>query len=313
MRGNGGVVLSRYWRPAEWFECQEPAETDLRKIVRGWGPGTHGEGDPGFSLQTRDTDVLTRLWAAGPLLTDHIHRLFWAEAKQDSVITARLRRLWDLGLLRRHRPVLERGMGSSPYLWAISKRGFDLLLLLQPLWWTARWPHARWDSRQDNRQPGPELAHGLVVADVAAWAVATQGREWVFESEPASIISAGVVQVGPRTKQTSFKPDAILTRDGAPSWFIEVERAAYLPTWRAKTETWLRWAKRFGMGNRVPAQIVVVGYLKDAPERQERSILPLLRVLPADLAPHVLVLDLDRWDPLSPEVPFVLATSLRAA
>ena len=298
----GAVAVAQYWRPAYWSETQEPPETDVRKIICGWPPKTHGDEDTGFALQDRDVDVLARLWAAGVLSTEHLHRLLFAAVKDPSVVSRRLRRLWEIGLLRRYRPHLgKKGMGSASYLWSLSRLGFAVLRVMQPIWWTARYPRAKWDQRQETREPGLDMLHSLLVADIANWAVACHGREWVYESDPACRVSAGRVQDGARTKELTFRPDAILTApgDGAPDWYIEVERAAYLPTWRQKVEVWDRWAKTHTARGRVPAQIVVAGFLHDTPQRRERGILPLLRVVPEALKPHMRVLDLEAWDQTS--------------
>ncbi len=298
----GAVAVAQFWRPAYWSEAEKPPETDVRNLACGWPPKTHGDGDPGFALQDRDLDVLSRLWAAGVLSTEHLHRLLFSAVKDPSVVSRRLRRLWELGLLRRYRPHLGRkGMGSASYLWTLSRLGFALLRAMAPVWWTARWPHAKWDQRQEGREPGLDMIHNLIVADIATWAVANHAREWVHESEPACRISAGRVQDGARTKELTFLPDAILTRDGTPDWFVEVERAAYPPTWKAKVQVWARWAatNRAGAANRIPAVIVVAGFTKDTPQRRERSIVPLLRAVPETLIPHMRILDLATWDQTS--------------
>ncbi len=297
----GAVAVAQYWRPAYWSQVEQPPETDTRKIACGWRPKTHGDGDSGFALQDRDVDVLSRLWAAGVLSTEHIHRLLFAAVQDPSVVSRRLRHLWEVGLLRKYRPYLgQRGMGSSPYLWALSALGFRVLRAMAPVWWTARYPRAKWDQRQDGREPSLDMVHALLVADIATWAVAYHGREWVYESEPACRVSAGRVQDGGRTKELTFLPDAILSREGAPSWFVEVERAAYLPTWKQKVSVWERWAAKLGASGRVPATILVAGFLRDTPQRRERGILPLLRAVPDALKPHMAVLDLEQWDQASP-------------
>jgi hypothetical protein len=298
----GAVAVAAYWRPAYWSEVQEPPETEPRAVACGWAPGTHGPDDKGFALQERDVDVLSRLWAAGVLSTEHLHRLLFQAVTDPSIVSRRLRHLWQVGLVLRYRPHLgERGMGSAPYLWRLSRLGFGVLRAMSPLWWTARWPKAKWDARQEEREPSLDMLHSLLVADIATWAVKYHSREWVHESEPACRVSAGRIQDVSRVKELRFLPDAILTAqtDGAPDWYIEVERAAYLPTWRQKVEVWDRWAKTHTARGRVPAQIVVAGFLRDTPQRRERGIVPLLRVVPEALKPHMRVLDLEAWDQTS--------------
>ncbi len=294
----GAVALAAYWRPATWDETPEPPERDARRVYAGWRPGTHGERDPGFALQERDLDVLSRLWATGGLLSDHIQALYFPDLVGPSVVHRRLRRLYEVGLVRRYRPQLRKGMGSSCYLFTLTKLGYEVLRVAQPVWWTTRWPNAKWDRRQQEREPGLDLLmHSLVVAEIGTWAEARLGREWIHESEPASVISAGKVAVGNRTKEVTFRPDAILAaQDGGVDWYLELERSAYLPHWRQKAERWERWSRQYALG-RAPAAIVVAGYLQDSPQRRERSVLPLLRTLPAELLKLVYVLDLAEWDP----------------
>ena len=296
-----GAIISAHWQPTYWQDCPEPMERNLRAVVDGWKPKTHGAKDAGFALQTRDVDLLGRLWAHGPMLTDHIHRMFWPDAGRADTVTARLTRLWHLGLLRRYWPRLGKGMGSAPAVWALARQGFDLLQLIRPLWWVTRYPSARWDARREAAGPGTDLAHGLIVADVTTWAVLQQGREWVHESEPAGTVVASIEQVGPRTRERTFRPDAILTRDGEPDWYVEVERSVYLPRWRHKLDSWELWVDAQLNDEAV---IVVVGRLRATPDQREKSMLPLLRATPAPIAARMRVLDLGTWDPADPEVPW---------
>jgi hypothetical protein len=305
------LTLARHWRPALWEEVPQPLEPDPRRILRPWPPGTHGEHDPGFALQDRDLDILSRLWAAGALLSTHIQALFFPGVTQPSAVQRRLRMLYAVGLLRRHRPQLPRGMGSSPLLFSLSRLGFEVLSVAQPHWWAARWPGARWDRRRHEREPGPELLHPLLVAEVASWAVSRLGREWIFESEPAGVVSAGVMAAGSRPREVLFHPDAILTDPArrSPDWFLELEWRAYLPSWREKIERWDRWRRKHAL-TETPAQILVAGYLRDSPNRYQWTILPLLRALPPELATVVQVRDLERWDAGSDEAQAVSASRL---
>lgn len=309
---SGAVALAAYWRPATWDETPEPPERDARKVYLGWRPGTHGEHDPGFALQERDLGILGRLWAAGALLSDHVHALFFPASEDARVVRRRLLRLYQVGLVRRYRPQLRKGHGSSAYVFAVTRLGFDVLRAARPVWWAARWPEAKWDSRQQGREPGLDLfLHSLVVADIGVWAEARLGREWIHESEPAALISAGSVPVGNRVKEGAFRPDAILAaRNGGADWYLELERSAYLPHWRHKVERWERWGRQYALGP-APAVIVVAGYLRDSPQRRERSVVPLLRALPAPLLRLVYVLDLAEWDPLLGEAQLLPADGLR--
>lgn len=296
-----GAVISAYWQPTYWKDCPEPIERDLRAVVAGWKPRTHGDRDPGFALQGRDVDLLCRLWAHGPLLTDHLRRMFWPDTDRADTAVARLRRLWDVGLLRRYWPRLHKGVGSAPVVWTLSRAAFGLLELIRPLWWVTRYPGARWDARREAAGPGTDLAHGLIVADVATWAVRYQGREWVHESEPAGTVVAGIEQVGARTRERVFRPDAILTRDGEPHWYVEVERSVYLPRWRHKLDAWSLWVDAQLDDEAV---IVVVGRLRATADQREKSMIPLLRATPVPTAARMRVLDLGSWDPADPDVPW---------
>ncbi len=308
----GAVTLAAYWRPATWDETPDPPERDARKVYLGWRPGTHGERDPGFALQERDLAILGRLWAAGALLSDHVQALFFPAAGGPRAVQRRLVRLYQVGLVRRYRPQLRKGFGSSAYVFAVTRLGFEVLRVVRPAWWAARWPEAKWDPRQEGREPGLDLfMHSLVVADIGVWAESRLGREWIHESEPAALISAGSVPAGNRVKEVAFRPDGILAaREGGVDWFLELERSAYLPHWRHKVERWERWSRQYALSP-APAVIVVAGYLRDSPQRRERSVLPLLRTLPAELLKLVYVLDLAEWDPQRTEPQVVPAGELR--
>ena len=85
------------------------------------------------------------------------------------------------------------------------------------------------------------------------------------------------------------------SRGSTPAWFLEVERAAYLAHWREKVAKWSTWAAQHALGQ-PPAVFVTAGYLRDSPDRFQRSIVPLLREIPEALRPLIHVLDLAVWD-----------------
>lgn|GEM_PF-5041269 len=291
----GALGLVNYWRPTTWDQAEEVPETDPLAIMRGWAPEAHGVHDDGFAMQERDLRILARLWAAGGLMTEHVQALYFPEVRSPRAVRNRMLKLWRVGLVRRYRPQLSEARGTGSYLFTLTQLGLDVLHEARHPWWVTRYPLAAWDPRQQDRPPSFDLMHPLMVADIASWAESRLKREWVHESEPAGRVL--VHGAGGRAAGDSFFPDAILDdrRGGTSAWFLEVERRAYAPHWREKTAKWATWAAQYAFGQ-APAVFVVAGYLRDAPDRIHRGILPLLEETPDALRPLVHVLDLEAWD-----------------
>ena len=87
----------------------------------------------GIRLTTRDFQILEALHTTGYLTTHQIRLLFFTEGsrEQQGPIKAterRMRLLYGAGLVRRIEQPVKRGEGSKPYIYALSKRGANLLI-----------------------------------------------------------------------------------------------------------------------------------------------------------------------------------------
>ena len=87
----------------------------------------------GMRLVGRDFDILLALHTARYLTTQQIERLVWRASRggtwgRTKACQQRLRRLVDYGLIRRIEQPVKRGERPLPYIYALDRKGADLLV-----------------------------------------------------------------------------------------------------------------------------------------------------------------------------------------
>lgn len=200
------------------------------------GSGNKDKKTKGIRLTTRDCQILEALHTTGYLTTHQIRLLFFTEGsrEQQGSIKAterRMRLLYGAGLVRRIEQPVKRGEGSKPYIYALSKKGADLLIAelgIDPA--EIQWrPH----SFEGNY---PFLNHLLATTDfqialrAACKPLGIKVVLWTDERELRATRTIDYVMLTSPTGQpvkTAVIPDAIfvLERDGRRAvFFVEIDR-----------------------------------------------------------------------------------------
>lgn len=256
-RLRGGTAGITYWNVGpNAVRSLEEAKADLAKA----------------RLSERDYAILERLYDARILSTTDIARLYYRLgvygkelAHRQLAAKRRMTMLHELGLLFRMRPRLAMGEGTSPYLYMLTRLGFDLLR------------RVRWDrdeEREQVRYTDPAMldfsrfVHNVDLNGFCtSWCEALDNRGVEREWTPTS---RAMQQARDRYRTLRFFPDAIMRvgpwEEGAV-WFVEWERSAEASKLSAKLERLHEWSRLTGGGRPwpTPPRMLVVAYHEPDP------------------------------------------------
>jgi len=278
-RLRGGTAGITYWHSSPNADRSlDKAEPDLAKA----------------RLTERDLAILEMIYDARILSTKDISRLYFAFGVRQEALRDRKQAtqrhmsvLHELGLVFRMRPRLMLGEGTSPYLYMITRLGFDLLR------------RVRWDrdeEREQVRYTDPAMldfsrfVHDVDLNDFCtSWCEALDNRGIEWEWTPTS---QAMQHARDRYRTLRFFPDAIMRvgpwEEGAV-WFVEWERSAEASKLSAKLERLHEWSRLTGGGRPwpTPPRMLVVAYHEPDPTlryvRSDRGTLDgLLRAAAKD-------------------------------
>ena len=245
-----------------------------------------------INLQIRDAQMIATVLGAKFMTTQQVALCFWQNNETDQkrgdadrACRRRLNTLWDYGLLARIRPRAKSKMGSLPWIWAATSRGVQLLEHTRLPIYEDRLKRDKFDETTIHLPSQLTMRHSILVAEFGSRCLAT-GGEWFFEGEAIAALDVKLSD----SKSRLYYPDAVLewpSQEGdRTTWLLELERSANQRRFREKMNVWrsLRLiAKNDGrLGKEF---IVMVGRVNDTlPDRDERSLLPLARLLVKDSA-----------------------------
>lgn len=197
--------------------------------------GANSKPSKGLRLTTRDVQILEALQAAGLLTTHQIRNLYFTEGNggKDGLIKAcerRLRLLFQAQLVRRIEQPVTRGEGSKPYVYALTRKGAELLMTEVGI------DAAELDWRPKSFEANPAfLSHLLATTDFRITLLnACKGTEiavtqWVDERELriADMVDY-VMLTGPhgQEKKTAVIPDAVIVlewREKRALFMVEID------------------------------------------------------------------------------------------
>ncbi len=189
----------------------------------------------GLRITMRDLDILDALRTAPYLSTYQIQRLFWREGKggrwgRVKACQQRLAKLVRHGYVRRIDQPVRHGEGAKPYIYALDRKGVDLLVTElgiepQEIEWRPR-------SQEENF---PFLNHILATIDfrIALVEACTQTgivlQEWLDEKElkrSQNVDRVSLISPQGNLVDAAVVPDAyfMLCRDGRCGiFFLEVD------------------------------------------------------------------------------------------
>lgn len=237
-----------------------------------------------INLQTRDVKMLATLLGAKFMTTSQLAVCFWSGKDAERACRRRLKTMWDYGLLARIRPQAKSKMGSLPWIWGITQRAVQVLERSGLSLYDER---LKLDTSYDETTvilPSQTLLrHSILVAEFGSQCLA-EGGDWYFDHEKATAMNVHMQNL----KSKMYYPDAVLEwpeKDGAKvTWLLELERSAQQYRFREKMNVWRSLKLLAKTEGTLDKQFVVlVGRIKDTlPDRDERSILPLARILIKD-------------------------------
>lgn len=236
-----------------------------------------------INMQLRDVKMLATLLGAKFMTTNQLSACFWSGHDAERACRRRLRTLWNYGLLARIRPRAKSKTGSLPWIWAITKKAIQILDRSGlPLYEERLKKETSYDETSTTLPSQILLRHSILVSEFGTRCLAS-GGDWYFDHETATALDVPILN----TKTKLYYPDAILewgSDEKKITWLLELERSAQQRRFREKMSIWrsLRLlAKTEGtLDNQF---VVIVGRVKDTlPDRDERSILPLARILVKD-------------------------------
>lgn len=234
-----------------------------------------------LNLQIRDSRMLGVLYGAKFMTTPQLTLCFWEGNNSSKTCVKRLNTLWDYGLLARIRPRAKSKKGSLPWIWAITKRGVQILERSGLTLYEERLKKdIKFDETSIELPSQNLLRHSILISEFGSQCLAS-GGDWYFDHETSSTfdirISSG--------KSKLYYPDSILEwpeKDGIKiTWLLELERSSNQPRFREKMHIW-RGLKMLGKAEKSVENkfVVIVGRIRDTlPDRDERSILPLAKII----------------------------------
>lgn len=237
-----------------------------------------------LNLQTRDAKMLATLLGAKFMTTNQLARCFWTGIDADRACRRRLNTMWNYGLLARIRPQAKAKKGSLPWVWGITQRAIQILERSGlPLYEERLKIETSYDETTIILPSQILLRHSILLAEFGSQCLA-EGGDWYFDHEKATAMNVHIQNL----KSRMYYPDAVLEwpqTDGTKiSWLLELERSANQQRFREKMNVWRALkllAKTEGTLN--SQYVVFVGRIKDTlPDRDERSILPLAKILIKD-------------------------------
>lgn len=244
-----------------------------------------------INLQIRDAKMLAMLFGAKFMTTNQLSLCFWhgyigtdEKLYPERVCRRRLNTLWQYGLISRIRPRAKSTKGSLPWIWAITKKGVQVLERSGiPLYEERLKRESKFDDSSLELPSQILLRHAVLVAEFGSRCVA-EGGDWYFEHETATAMNVPITN----TKTKNYYPDAILEwaqqKGDKIIWLLELERSANQRRFREKMNIW-RALKLLAKAEGVLGKqfVVMIGRIKDTtPDRDERSLLPLARILVTD-------------------------------
>lgn len=197
--------------------------------------GANEERNTALHLTERDFEVLVGVHGARYLTAPQIQSLYWRESRGGAfgrlkACQRRLRQLTHHGLLRRIEQPVKRGEGAKPFIYALGKKGAELLISElgsdpETIEWRPR-------SQEENY---PFLAHLLATTDfriAVGHACERAGVSLLHWRDEKALRAEGmfdrVTLVSPEGKehQTAVIPDAVfqLERGGRQAlFFVEID------------------------------------------------------------------------------------------
>lgn len=234
-----------------------------------------------LSLQLRDARMLGVLMGAKFMTTPQLTLCFWEGKNSSKTCIKRLNTLWDYGLLARIRPRAKSRTGSLPWIWAITKRGVQILERSGLTLYEERLKKDIKFNEMTSELPSQNLLrHSILISEFGSQCLAS-GGDWYFDHETASTFDIRI-STG---KSKLYYPDSILEwpkKGGVQeTWLLELERSANQPRFREKMHIW-KSLKILGKADQSIKNkyVVIVGRIKDTlPDRDERSIIPLAKII----------------------------------
>lgn len=243
-----------------------------------------------ITLQIRDAKMLATLFGARFMTTNQLATAFWQNnngpfKKQypEHVCLHRLTNLWKYGLLARIRPRAKSKKGSLPWIWTITGRGFQVLERSGLPLYEERLKKTKFDESSLTMPSQLTMRHAVLVAEFGSRCLA-EGGEWYFEHEAAASLDVPIQN----TKSRFYYPDAVLEwpkpEGEKETWLLELERSANQKRFREKMAVWrslfLLAKAEENLGKKF---VIMAGRIKDTlPDRDERSLLPLAKILLQD-------------------------------
>lgn len=236
-----------------------------------------------FAPQLRDAELMGMLFGAKFCTTHQIARALWDGPNRLQIARRRLNQLYDFGFVAKMRPRSVPGSGTMPLIWTVTGKGVELLARSSNMLWERLQP--RKFDRDSYLLPSQlTVIHSLIISELGS-ACMEAGGHWYFDREGYSVLS--VSKTGRHGDDEYRYPDAVLEwprhHDIYDTWYLEVERSAHLEQFIKKMDFWRRLRGKYAAANQLEGKkVIVLGRVKDTLSRDERSILPLCRLLDKD-------------------------------
>ncbi len=234
-----------------------------------------------FNLTSRDLDILQALLEHRFLTLNQIVRIYFRSKSGYYTCSRRMRKLFQIGLVLRYRPLVTKSEGSAPFIFSLSQLGYEVISKTRFLEQDISGLFYREDG---NIVELSRILHELELndfcLDVFEEAIAKKLR---FEWTPTRLTRQSFSAPGGKT--IIIEPDAVFhiyTPKGERILHIEYERSADWRRFRQKIERWTEYRKRQVWRERYGSEpfILVVGHERavETNGRKRRvvnSILPL--------------------------------------
>ncbi|MFD1676358.1 replication-relaxation family protein [Alicyclobacillus fodiniaquatilis] len=234
-----------------------------------------------FNLTSRDLDILQALLEHRFLTLNQIVRIHFRSKSGYYTCSRRMRKLFQIGLVLRYRPMVMKNEGSAPYIFSISQLGYEVISKTRFLEQDISSLYYREDG---NIIELSRIIHELELNDFCLdffeEAIAKKLR---FEWTPTRLTRQSFSVTGGKT--FTVEPDAVFhiyTQKGERVLHIEYERSADRRRFRQKIERWKAYRKQQAWREKYGAEpfILVVGHERSVEtngrkRRVFNSILPL--------------------------------------
>lgn len=243
-----------------------------------------------INLQIRDAQMLATILGAKFITTQQLASCFWYNSDgqrknedADRACRRRLNTLWDYGLLARIRPRAKAKMGSLPWIWAVTSRGVQILEHTRLPIYEDRLKREKFDETNVHLPSQLTMRHSILAAEFGSRCLSV-GGEWFFEGEAIAALDVKLSD----SRSRLYYPDAVLEWPSQEcektTWLLELERSANQRRFREKMNVWRSLRLIAKNDGRLGKEFVVmVGRVNDTlPDRDERSLLPLARMLVKD-------------------------------